>query len=41
MEILGQFNKMFAKLLEMTNKQVEKYSTIGLFTENLNFKQRD
>ena len=39
MEKLGQFNKMFAKLKEMTNKQVEKYS--GLFTENLNFKQRD
>ena len=38
MEKLGQCNKMFEKLQEMANKQVEKYT--GLFTENRNHKQR-
>ena len=38
MEKLGQSNKPFATLYEMTNKQVGKYS--GSFTENRNLKQR-
>ena len=36
-EKLGQWNGMFAKLLEMTNKHVEKYP--GLFPEYHNLKQ--
>lgn len=36
-EKLGQCNGMFAKLLEMTNKHVEKYP--GLFPEYHNLKQ--
>ena len=35
MKKLGQFNKMFAKLKEMTNKQVEKYSTLAYLLRTL------
>ena len=39
MEKLGQCNEMFAKLQEMTNKQVEKYT--GSLPEYRSFKQRE
>ena len=39
MEKLGQCNEMFAKLQEMTNKHVEKYT--GLFPEYRNLKPRE
>ena len=39
MEKLGQCNEMFAKLQEMTNKHVEKYT--GIFPECRNLKQRE
>ena len=39
MEKLGQCNEMFAKLQEMTNKHVEKYT--GIFPEYRNLKQRE
>jgi len=39
MEKLGQCNGMFAKLLEMTNKHVEKYT--GVFPEYHKFKPRE
>ena len=35
MKMLGQFNKVFAKLQEMTNKQVEKYSTLAYLLRTL------
>jgi len=38
-EKLGQCNERFAKLQEMTNKQVEKYT--GLFPEYRNLKPRE
>ena len=38
MEKLGQCNEMFAKLQEMTNNHVEKYT--GIFPEYCNLKQR-
>ena len=39
MEKLSQCNEMFAKLQEMTNEQVEKYT--GLFPEYRNIKPRE
>ena len=39
MENHGQRNEMFAKLQEMTNKHVEKYT--GLFSEYRNLKPRE
>ena len=39
MENHGQSNEMFAKLQEITNKHVEKYT--GLFPEYRNLKPRD
>ena len=39
MEKLGQCNEMFAKLQEMTNKQVEKYT--GSLPEYRSFKRRE
>jgi len=38
-EKLGQCNERFAKLQEMTNKQVEKYT--GLFPDYRNLKPRE
>ena len=39
MEKLGQCNEMFAKLQEMTNKHIEKYT--GLFPEYRNLTPRE
>ena len=39
MEKLGQCDEMFAKLQEITNKQVEKYT--GSLPEYSSFKQRE
>ena len=41
MEKLGQCNEMFAKLQEMTNKHVEKYTGIFLSTVTLNKGRRE
>ena len=35
-EKLGQCNEMFAKLQEMTNKQVEKYTSLSTANRKLN-----